>query len=495
MRPLELSIDGLTCFRERQVVDFGELELFCISGPTGAGKSSLLDAMLFALYGEIPRVDKHGVKELISSSRDRMSVRLDFETGEDRYRITRTIRRKGNATVRLEKHDGTDYTIPLADKIGEARTEIAGILGLDAEAFTQAVILPQGQFAKFLKSPPAERRRMLRALLRLEVYETMRARAEQEAKARRDDLEATRRVLEREYEGVNEKAVTEAEKEHRAVERTITSCRKKRDAAKKKAERLRQKREKTVELEKAVERREKLESAKDSVAAARRQIARSEAAARLRPILDHAERARSERDAARTEAESASEALAVAKRAHAEAASRLEAAKAPAAEIPGLRESMSRLDQVAGRLPERDGLRASLEAKSAELESAKAEEARLVESRTELDSSRKELEAKHTQAESRAASEPYAPEVHAMLAEARSIASGLGATRENFARLSESFAKKEAEVAAAKADLGAKSEAAATAEESLREAEVRAARADEAVAAVTAVMRAWVSFA
>ena len=119
MRPLELSIDGLTCFRERQVVDFGELELFCISGPTGAGKSSLLDAMLFALYGEIPRVDKHGVKELISSSRDRMSVRLDFETGEDRYRITRTIRRKGNATVRLEKHDGTDYTIPLADKIGE----------------------------------------------------------------------------------------------------------------------------------------------------------------------------------------------------------------------------------------------------------------------------------------------------------------------------------------------------------------------------------------
>ena len=58
MRPIQLSVEGLTCFKEKQEIDFSGLDLFAISGPTGAGKSTLLDAILFALYGEVPRVGK-----------------------------------------------------------------------------------------------------------------------------------------------------------------------------------------------------------------------------------------------------------------------------------------------------------------------------------------------------------------------------------------------------------------------------------------------------
>ena len=83
MKPLRLRVENLTAFRgEQDLLDLSGHQLFAISGPTGAGKSSLLDAMIFALYGTVPRVGK-SVKELISQGRDRMYVRLDFARGDD----------------------------------------------------------------------------------------------------------------------------------------------------------------------------------------------------------------------------------------------------------------------------------------------------------------------------------------------------------------------------------------------------------------------------
>ena len=124
MRPIHLSVEGLACFKEIQKIDFSGLDLFAISGPTGAGKSTLLDAILFALYGEVPRVGKQDLKEMISAARERVSVRFDFAVGERRYRIARTLRRKGSATVRLEEHDGTDFNKVLADQVRTASVEV-----------------------------------------------------------------------------------------------------------------------------------------------------------------------------------------------------------------------------------------------------------------------------------------------------------------------------------------------------------------------------------
>ena len=103
MRPLSLTVEGFTCFSERQPpLDFGNLHLFAITGPTGAGKSSILDAMTFALYGYVPRLGKAGA-DLITSGRDRLAVEFAFAVGERTFRVARTLRRKQSAKVVLDE--------------------------------------------------------------------------------------------------------------------------------------------------------------------------------------------------------------------------------------------------------------------------------------------------------------------------------------------------------------------------------------------------------
>ena len=91
MRPHKLTLEGFTSFREKLELDFTGLDLFAITGPTGAGKSSLIDAICFALYGQVPRVGDD-YKQLISHGAERLSVMLEFGVGKERYRIARTAR-------------------------------------------------------------------------------------------------------------------------------------------------------------------------------------------------------------------------------------------------------------------------------------------------------------------------------------------------------------------------------------------------------------------
>ena len=100
MRPLRLDVEGFTCYRERQQpLDFSSLSLFAIAGPTGAGKSSILDTMLYALYGEVPRIGKHGIGEFISHGRDAMAVCLEFRVSGKDYRFTRRVTRVTNGSL------------------------------------------------------------------------------------------------------------------------------------------------------------------------------------------------------------------------------------------------------------------------------------------------------------------------------------------------------------------------------------------------------------
>ena len=108
MRPLRLTVQGFTSFAERTEVDFSDLDLFAITGPTGAGKTSILDAMTWAMYGKTPRLGRCG-SELISHGKNSVAVHFEFSAGMDRYRITRSTRRSGAAQVRLEKFNSTGH--------------------------------------------------------------------------------------------------------------------------------------------------------------------------------------------------------------------------------------------------------------------------------------------------------------------------------------------------------------------------------------------------
>ena len=360
MRPLSLSVEGLTCFKEKQEIDFSGLDLFAISGPTGAGKSTLLDAILFALYGEVPRVGKQDLKEMISAARERVSVRFDFAVGKRRFRVARALRRKGAATVRLEEHDGTDFNTVLADQVRTVSGEVTRLLGLDVDAFTQAVILPQGEFAKFLKADPRKRREMLRTLLRLDVYERMRQTAQDTSTRKKHELDALEQRLREEYDGVSEAALAALQGELQQAEARLAERRKESEVAESRLIEIRDRHAKTIDLLTSEARLAELHGSAPQVEEARRELEAARRAAALIPPIEEADRAAQAADHARSAAMDARQANEAAARVHEERTRELAQAQEQAEEIPALRDRLANLDRILGRLPELTRLEAEV---------------------------------------------------------------------------------------------------------------------------------------
>ncbi|SVD32694.1 uncharacterized protein METZ01_LOCUS385548, partial [marine metagenome] len=181
MRPLLLEVEGFSSFRNRTVVDFKDTNLFAFTGSTGAGKSSLLDAICFALYGSVPRYDVGEIKSLMHSSVDETRVRLDFEVQGKKYMVVRVLRKqKGTAAAkecRLEC-EHSDYPDPvLASSPKQILATIENLLGLTFGEFKRCVILPQGDFASFMKATSGQRQNLLKSLLGLEYFEEIAKRA------------------------------------------------------------------------------------------------------------------------------------------------------------------------------------------------------------------------------------------------------------------------------------------------------------------------------
>lgn len=177
MRPLKLAIEGFTAFRDLQEVDFGPLELFVITGPTGAGKTSILDAIAFALYGEVPRLGgTKGTADVISLGKMLANVEFEFSIqNKGRYRIARRISRRANQpqTLTFECWDGSAWVPACEGGVRETNKRITEIVGLDFEGFTRAVLLPQGEFHRFLKGDIGERRKVLFSLLGVFYFQKM----------------------------------------------------------------------------------------------------------------------------------------------------------------------------------------------------------------------------------------------------------------------------------------------------------------------------------
>jgi exonuclease SbcC len=225
VRPYRLTLEGFTSFRDKLELDFTGLDLFAITGPTGAGKSSLIDAIVFALYGQVPRVGDD-YKQLISHGAERLSVMLEFGVGKERYRVVRTARPDKPSQQRLERITA-ETAEPLADRVKEIRTEVDRILGLDYDGFTRSVVLPQGQFDAFLKGEPKERRKILVALLSLSVYERMQQLANQKGSAAKTEADFIKRQLETDFSN----ATQEALEQKKAELKTAEACAKQAEAA------------------------------------------------------------------------------------------------------------------------------------------------------------------------------------------------------------------------------------------------------------------------
>ena len=180
MKPITLKIAGLHSFREEQEIPFAqlsELGVFGIFGPTGSGKSSILDAMTLALYGTVVRAGRR-TQGILNHAEKQVKVTFTFALGQGDerrfYRVERRYVRKDQVAVantysRLVVITNGQEEV-LADKDREVTDQVTGLLGLREEDFTKAVVLPQGKFAEFLNLGGKERREMLQRLFSLEQY-------------------------------------------------------------------------------------------------------------------------------------------------------------------------------------------------------------------------------------------------------------------------------------------------------------------------------------
>lgn len=176
MRPIWMKLKGLNSFLETQEVDFEQLTsqgLFGIFGPTGSGKSSILDGISLALYGTTARNSTN----FINVNTDKASVEYLFSIKtkrERRYLVSRSFKRSKEGSIRsdgakLVELEASGQKI-LADRVGTVNEACREILGLSREDFFRTVVLPQGKFSEFLKLEGMERNKMLERLFHLEQY-------------------------------------------------------------------------------------------------------------------------------------------------------------------------------------------------------------------------------------------------------------------------------------------------------------------------------------
>ncbi len=184
MRPVLLEMNGFASFREAASVDFTDADYFVLVGPTGSGKSTVIDAMAFALYGTVPRWnDKRMVMYALAPTAVRGTVRLVFDVDGLRYVAARELRRSKQGvqvkSARLERLVDPAGTGTLSEEteVLAADSQVTGaveeLLGLTFENFCQCVVLPQGEFAEFLRAKGSDRRNILMKLLGADLYQAI----------------------------------------------------------------------------------------------------------------------------------------------------------------------------------------------------------------------------------------------------------------------------------------------------------------------------------
>lgn len=193
MRPLLLELHGFGPFREVTTIDFRDHDLIAFTGPTGAGKSTIIDGLAFALYGSVARYENEKlVAPIINAVSTEARVRLDFSVGDTPYTAVRVVRRSGSGAstkeARLESGDEV-----LASTAHDVTAAVGQIVGLSFSQFTKTVVLPQGDFAQFLKVKPSVRQRLLRHMLGLDLYTNV----GKAARLRARDLKAKSEAFER----------------------------------------------------------------------------------------------------------------------------------------------------------------------------------------------------------------------------------------------------------------------------------------------------------
>ena len=183
------------------------VHIACISGDNGYGKTALLDAITWAIWGKARAKTQD---ELVNVARNTMFVELDFFAGESRYRVTRTYTKgrgasSGKSELNLSIIIGNTVTSLMANTIRETEEKIVNLLNMDYGTFINTSYLKQGDSNRFTSSRPTDRKKILADLLDLSYYERLESASKQHSRQLQNDVEVQQSVIEHKSSTVQEK--------------------------------------------------------------------------------------------------------------------------------------------------------------------------------------------------------------------------------------------------------------------------------------------------
>ena len=264
MVPLKLTLKNFICYRDQvPTLDLEGVRLACLSGQNGHGKSALLDAITWALWG---RARGKNQDELIYYGADEMQVELEFKVRDARYRVERRharagsrSRRGGHSDLQLQIFDGANLVPITGNTIRETQARIEQLVGLDYETFINSAYLVQGRADEFTNRTPGERKEVLAKVLGLMEYEGLQDRARDRTREKQREADAIEANLEQSGQEVLRKG--ELQEELQSVQAELSQVdlrlqvkRSEVEAIKNRLETLQSRRDELGELERRVPR-------------------------------------------------------------------------------------------------------------------------------------------------------------------------------------------------------------------------------------------------
>jgi len=177
MIPIQLKLRNFMCYRDNvPPISFESIHTACISGNNGNGKSALIDAMTWALWG---RTRASSDDELIHTGQTEAEVQFDFAQGQERYRVIRkrsrprSSRSSGQSILEFQLATPEGFKVLTDDSIDQTQRKIISILHMDYETFINSAFLKQGRADEFTKKRPGERKEILGNILQLSIYDEL----------------------------------------------------------------------------------------------------------------------------------------------------------------------------------------------------------------------------------------------------------------------------------------------------------------------------------
>ncbi|PRY66595.1 exonuclease SbcC [Vreelandella songnenensis] len=370
MTPLALTMQAFGPFAAVETIDFAQLgksPLFLINGPTGAGKSSILDAICFALYGQTTGDERSGTQMRCDQADASLltEVSLDFYLRGSAYRVRRVpqqerpkARGEGTTTQSAEAQlwtltaTGEEDECLVARSVSDANTQVQTLLGLDASQFRQVMVLPQGKFRELLLAESKDREKIFSQLFQTHIFqrieERLRTQANQIERAVNDHRQHIRGIL----TGGALESEPALEQEWQALTPQVASALQAFEVAQQRRRQAEKRRNDAQALQRQFEAREALAADKarhleqqGAIAQSQRRLEQAARAQALHPQQTALLQAKEARTSAQTEQHQAQAGLTAQHAQTQHAVKALEAARQRSEELPALRERHRQLGE------------------------------------------------------------------------------------------------------------------------------------------------------